>query len=240
MASKRHSPVLVIQIASNGVSAGVSGSCETLFFPAQAPLFTYTQLYDTPFAFDRTDTLNAIDQLIRSILHKLNLSSDKIKVLVCESAELTDPLKKALLHVLKSRLYVPTVSLYPLPCLAAISAGSRNALVVHVDWSISTVTPVYDLRLLQSNQVLVHRGLSLLHKTPAYTYDHVQSVFVSDSPSDEPGDSSLAPYSMNSLKHHITSLPYCSLHQRLQSPAKQQRLYAMKAQYSAAYFSSKA
>ncbi|KAL7272274.1 hypothetical protein RUND412_004924 [Rhizina undulata] len=98
-----------------------------------------------------------VERAVRVAYNKYLLLDSKTKKLLLPVPPLF-PTK--LLTVIATTLFthfqVPTITFIPSPVLATIAAGLRSALVVDIGWHETIVTPVFELRPVDSPSISLH------------------------------------------------------------------------------------
>ncbi|CCH41536.1 Actin-1 [Wickerhamomyces ciferrii] len=109
-----------------------------------------------------------LERLLERIIYDIyqnNLLVDakKCKVLILEPPFFPIPLKKMLTKVLLFHIHAQSVRFFPEPVLSSISSGSNNALVIDMGWCQSTITAVFDLRILYKESRVTNRAGKNFH-----------------------------------------------------------------------------
>lgn len=133
-------------------------------------LWTY-DLVDYDFA--KLESL--LERIIYNIYqNNLLVDAKKCKVLIIEPPFFPIPLKKTLTKVLLFHIHAQSLRFYPEPVLSCVSAGSNNGLVVDVGWSQTTVTPIFDLRMMYTDIKVTKKGSRLFHEMVKEKLDNIE------------------------------------------------------------------
>lgn len=119
-----------------------------------------------------------LESLLERIIYNIyqsNLLVDakKCKVLIIEPPFFPVPLKKTLTKVLLFHIHAQSLRFYPEPVLSCVSAGSNNGLVIDIGWSQTTVTPIYDLRMIYTDIKVTNRSGRLFHELVKENLDEI-------------------------------------------------------------------
>ncbi|KAH3664372.1 hypothetical protein WICMUC_005757 [Wickerhamomyces mucosus] len=112
---------------------------------------------------------NKFENLLERIIHHIHscellVDSKRCKVLVVEPIFFPTPLKKAVAKVLLFHLHAKSVTFYPEPIMSVVGSGSNRGIVIDMGWNYTTITPVYDLRMIYNLSRSTTRAGRLIHR----------------------------------------------------------------------------
>lgn len=113
-----------------------------------------------------------LERIIYDIYQRnLLVDAKKCKVLVLEPPLFPIPLKKIIAKVFLFHIHAQSLRFYPEPVLSCVSAGSSSGLVIDLGWNQTTVTPIFDLRMMYKDIKVSCKAGRQLHE---YVRDKLQ------------------------------------------------------------------
>ncbi|KAH3683855.1 hypothetical protein WICPIJ_005172 [Wickerhamomyces pijperi] len=124
---------------------------------------------------------NLLERIITKIYSKhLLIDSKRCKAVILESVQLPIQFKETLTKVLLYHMHVKSISFQLEPIMCCLSSGSKDGVIVDLSWEQSTVTAIYDLRLLQHLIRFSKRSGRLLHYQLRLKFIELGLSFVED------------------------------------------------------------
>ncbi|TPX30324.1 hypothetical protein SmJEL517_g06093 [Synchytrium microbalum] len=131
------------------------------------------------------------DLLYRIYQRELLVDPRQRKVILCESALLPMPAKRAITRALFNVLQVPAVTFLSSSWSALISCGKQTGLVVDVGYHEATVQAVYDGRpILHSIKSIPHGGHALTARLADLIFSNTSDLIINNQPVELNPDSS--------------------------------------------------
>ena len=102
-------------------------------------------------------------KLLTKIFYKCGISTINSKLLLVQNSNFPTVYNKILTDILIKEFLMRAVVILPTPLMVAIGSGSSFALVIDIGWSLTTVVPVFDYRVLDNFLTFTNRAGSRLH-----------------------------------------------------------------------------
>ncbi|GAV28813.1 hypothetical protein PMKS-002289 [Pichia membranifaciens] len=102
-------------------------------------------------------------KLLSKIFYKCGISTINSKLLLVQNSIFPTVYNKILTDILIKELLMRAVVILPTPLMVAIGSGSSFALVIDIGWSLTTIVPVFDYRVLDNFLTFTNRAGSRLH-----------------------------------------------------------------------------
>lgn len=105
-----------------------------------------------------------LEVIIRHMFnHELLVDSKSQRVVVLENPKWPVAIKEIITKVFLRKLRCTSITFYPAPVLEMVAAGIRSGVVIDIGWEETTISPIYDLRLLSNKVYSTNRGAKQLH-----------------------------------------------------------------------------
>lgn len=102
-------------------------------------------------------------KVLVKVFYKCGLSTINSKLLLIQNLNFPTIYNKIITDILVNELLMRAVVILPAPLMASIGSGSSFSLVVDIGWSLTTIVPVFDYRVLNNYLNFTSRAGSRLH-----------------------------------------------------------------------------